>query len=82
MTHTHDHANCKHECVHYCPVCNLTYCCKCGQTWSNQTNYHWTYPYTWSPITTPCYPTCGVSGTGDVIPPSTTLFCSHTHQES
>ena len=28
---------CQH-CVHYCPICGYTYCCKCGFIWGYQ-NY-------------------------------------------
>ena len=33
--HEHQHEQCKHECLHYCPVCNKVYCCKCKQEWGN-----------------------------------------------
>ena len=42
---THNHQHC--HCVHYCPVCNVVYCCKCGQQWGQNWGYYCTYPYSY-----------------------------------
>lgn len=38
--HTHQHCNCIH-CLHFCSVCNIVYCCKCGQEWHQGVYYNY-----------------------------------------
>lgn len=47
--HDHEHTCCDH-CLHYCPQCDVVYCCKCKREWGRTycwpTTYpNWVYPY-------------------------------------
>jgi len=45
MTHKHEHGCCIH-CLHHCPQCNKTYCCKCEEEWETPVTYFdLRYPY-------------------------------------
>jgi hypothetical protein len=49
--HDHSHHLC-HHCEHYCSICNIRYCCKCGEQSYVQNYWPW-YPST---QTYPAYP--------------------------
>lgn len=74
--HEHNCSTCKHECLHYCPVCDKVYCCKCGKEWGgwvyySQPYYPTTiiYPYTSSPYYSPTTTITYQTGT----------VCEHSH---
>ena len=60
--HNHQHCGCVH-CLHYCSVCNIVYCCKCGQQWYQGWGY--------------TYGIFGGSVTGSTT--GTITSCSHIH---
>lgn len=41
--HNHQYCGCEHE-LHYCKICDVAYCSKCGKEWKYQTQWY-TYPY-------------------------------------
>ena len=78
MTHNHqghEHCSCQH-CLHYCSVCNIVYCCKCGQTWGNNYNWYPIQPYWPVQPSAPCSPWT-VTYYGNAYGGGTT--CNHTH---
>ena len=75
--HKHSHGCCEH-CIHHCPTCNVTYCCKCGEEWGKGAKC-----YPWYPKET--YPWIYCDGTetttADIkfLCDSTVGKCSHSH---
>ena len=74
--HTHKHSCCEYSCdhcLHYCPECNVVYCCKCTEEWHQ--DYSCTPPIaesnTWAPGITFTIPNI----TWTVAP----ILCSHIH---
>jgi len=57
----HGHQMC-HHCVHYCSICGIRYCCKCGEQ-SYAGNYWPTNPVypTWPPTWITCGDTSTIS---------------------
>lgn len=66
----HLHKHCDH-CVHYCRVCNATYCCKCGEEWGRYIRH----PYPWF---TENWMWDG-SGTQNIQYSASTADCTHSH---
>lgn len=41
--HTHESCGCQHNCLHYCKICDLVYCCSCNRTFGSKYNSWVTY---------------------------------------
>jgi hypothetical protein len=49
ITYTHNHSGCKHNCLNYCPICDIVYCSSCGKEWVAKLS--WFFPYEVADVT-------------------------------
>jgi hypothetical protein len=70
----HEHSECKHENLKYCPICQVVYCEDCKKEWRDQV---YTYPY-YYPIYPYTQPYITYKGVGDVPVYGTITVCSHS----
>ena len=76
--HGHPHHMC-HHCIHYCSICGVRYCCKCGEeSYANWWNQPWyVEPYIYYPPVT--ITATGANGDYPAVTTSTFTARAHDH---